>query len=241
MPETQPTDSEIFENRAERAKREPIFYFTTKEKDPHTSEEYDKKWVSVLGTELEVYDQERGGGEGSCFKEDEFKDFLVDDKAKHVLKHLATSIKLGHSPLIEGETDIGKTKALEYLAHLTNHKLFRLSVRGTTDPSEFFGKHVPGSMTAQQKIVEAVRRKPGLTKEVQEQMDQAKRERRSLSLDDLRVLAEKQSGSLGGLQEESRKFFQKAALEGRGLTLDEWKQLKGTHFLDNLSRGCYVI
>lgn len=232
MPEKQPQDSKIFESRAERAKREPIFYFTTTEKDPQTGEEYEKKWVSVLGIELEVYDQEREGGEGNCFKESEFKDFLFDDKAKAILKHLAIAVKLGHAPLIEGETDIGKTKALEYLAYLTNHKLFRLSVRGTTDPSEFFGKHVPGSMTVQQKIVEAIRRKPGLTKEVQEQIDKAKREKRSLSLDDLRVLVEKQSGSFGSLKEESRKLFQRAVLEGRGLKLEEWKQLASIEGID---------
>ncbi|MBI5077725.1 AAA family ATPase [Candidatus Falkowbacteria bacterium] len=222
----------IFESRTERAKREPIFYFTTRETDRRTSEAYEKKWVSVLGIELEVYDAEREGGEGTNFRQEEFDDFLHDDKAKAILKHFAIGVKLNHAPLIEGETDIGKTKALEYLAYLTNHKLVRVSVRGTTDPSEFFGKHVPESATAQQKILDAIKRKAGLTKEVRERVEKAQKAGQSFSLEDYKALADWQTKSLSGLQKEALSFFQKAVKEGRGLTREEWEQFAAIEGID---------
>lgn len=232
MPEISKPTSELFESRAERARREPIFHFTISEKDPETGEAYEKKMVSILGIELEVYDAEREGGEGTNFRQDEFRDFFLDDKAKEILKHFATAVKLNHAPLVEGETDIGKTKALEYLAYLTNHKLVRISVRGTTDPSEFFGKHVPESDTAQQKILDVLRRKSGLTDKVRQQIERARQEGRVFSLEDYNALAGLQTEALKGLREESVSFFQEAAKQGRGLTREEWEKIAAIEGID---------
>lgn len=228
-----PPEAPIFESEEEREKRKPIHNFTKKEKDPKTGEEFERKMVSVYGIELPVYDQEREGGEGTNFREEEFGDFHLDDKAKEMLKHFATAVKLNHAPLLEGETDIGKTKALEYLAHLTNHKLVRISVRGTTDPTEFFGKHVPESATAQRKILEAMTRKPGLTKEAHERLDQIKKEGRVFSLEDYKALSDLQmEEALAGLQKPTRELFRKAAQKGRGLTKEEWEQLAAVEGID---------
>lgn len=224
--------SNIFESKVERAKREPIFYFTTHETDPKTGKKLEKKMVSVFGAELEVYDAEREGGEGTNFTAEEFNDFVLDDKSKKILKHYAVTASLSHAPLIEGETDIGKTKALEYLAYLTNHKLVRISVRGTTDPSEFFGKYVPESSTAQQRILDALKHKPGLTAEVRARIQEARDAGRSLVLDDYRSLAQMQIESAEGLQKESLALFQTAAQEGRGLTRQEWEELASNEGID---------
>jgi MoxR-like ATPase len=232
-PETMSGGAELFESRAERAAREPIFYFTTRETDPKTGESREKKMVSVLGIELECYDAEREGGEGTNFREEEFRDFLLDDKAKAIVKHFAMAVKLNHAPLIEGETDIGKTKALERLAYLTNHKLVRISVRGTTDPSEFFGKHAPESATALEKFVAVFYRKPGLSQEVRKIVDDAIRENRSFTLGDLRQLASLEEEKIRkAMSKESRLIFQKASSKGRGLTEAERRQIADNEGID---------
>ena len=224
--------SNVFESKAERAKREPIFHFTTHETDPKTGEKFEKKMVSVFGVELEVYDAEREGGEGTNFTAEEFDDFIADNKSKKILWHYAMAARLNHAPLIEGETDIGKTKALEYLAYLTNHKLVRISIKGTTDPSEFFGKYVPESTTAQQKILDALKHKPGLTAEVRARIQKARDVGRSFTLDDYKTLAEMQTESVEGLEKESLALFKKAAQGGRGFTRQEWEELASNEGID---------
>lgn len=225
MPRTPET---LFESPEERAQREPIFYLTKTAEDPKTRERKEKKFVSVIGVELEVND----GPEGTRLREEEFKDFCLDDKAKELLKFLATNVKLNHSPLIEGETDIGKTKALEYLSFLTNNKMVRVSVKGTTDPTEFFGKHVPESETAKRKIASALKRKAGISPSLSAAFDLAAREQRVLSLSDLKELAKCDADAYEGLQEESRAIFAKPLQEGRGLNREEWERLAEIEGID---------
>lgn len=227
-----PASPSPFESQAERAVREPIFYFTTQETDAKNGETYEKKWVSVIGIELEVYDHLRDGGDGTNLRAEDFKDFILDEKAKSILKWYATAIRLGHPALMEGETDIGKSKALEYLAYLTNHKMCRLSAKGTTDPSEFFGKYVPEAATARQKIVDALSKKPGMGKAARTRFAKIKKEQRVFTLEDYKMFAELDAGELSGLQEESRAFFVRAAGEGRGLTRGEWEQLAEIEGID---------
>jgi len=126
---------DLFE--AETAKN-PVFYFDKKVKTKDG--EVERKFVSVFGVELAVNSE----GKGTQFEEDEFRDFSLDDEVtRKLLTTYAKSIKLNQPPLIEGETDIGKSKALEYLAFLTNNHLLYQSFSGQTDVTELIGKYVP--------------------------------------------------------------------------------------------------
>ncbi len=98
-----------------------------------------KAFVSIAGVELEMW----MGENGSQFDASDFQKFALDDKAMELLLIMAKSIKLDQPPLVEGETDIGKSRALEYLAHLTNHHLIYQSFSGQTDVTELIGKYVP--------------------------------------------------------------------------------------------------
>ena len=133
MPEKFSTEEELFKTSEEELKEKgPIFEFTREGKD----------YLSVAGIELEINKE----GEGTqFFNEEEFKDFSLDKKSLELLKTMAIAIKLDQPILIEGPTDIGKTKALEYLAHKTNNHLLYLSFSGQTDVSELIGKYVPAT------------------------------------------------------------------------------------------------
>ena len=112
--------------------RNEVFEFV--KENPET-----KAYLNVAGVDLEVWTDENG----SQFNEKDFEKFALDNKAMELLTIVAKSVKLDQPSLIEGETDIGKSRALEYLAYLTNHHLIYQSFSGQTDVTELIGKYVP--------------------------------------------------------------------------------------------------
>jgi MoxR-like ATPase len=136
--------TEKFEDlfRGHEEKKEPIYKFKKMVKSPEGAEE--REFVSVGGTEIEVNTE----GRGTQFGAAEFADFALDAKTLDLLQIYAKAIKLNQPPLIEGTTDIGKSKALEYLAFLTNNFLIYQSFSGQTDVSELIGKYVPNTEDA---------------------------------------------------------------------------------------------
>ena len=121
-----------------------IFDFVVKkekEKDLETGQEkeVERKHIKVLGIELEMNEE----GEWTQFGARDFEGFAIDKKAIELMKIMATGIKLNQPPLIEGPTDTGKSKTLEFLSYLTNHYLLYQSFSGQTDVTELIGKYVP--------------------------------------------------------------------------------------------------
>src|SRR3989339_28807 len=112
--------------------RNEVFEFV--KENPET-----KAYLNVAGVDLEVWTDENG----SQFNEKDFEKFALDNKAMELLTIVAKSVKLDQPSLIEGETDIGKSRALEYLAYLANHHLIYQSFSGQTDVTELIGKYVP--------------------------------------------------------------------------------------------------
>ncbi|OGQ45127.1 MAG: hypothetical protein A3H42_01885 [Deltaproteobacteria bacterium RIFCSPLOWO2_02_FULL_46_8] len=153
----------------------------------------ERTFVAILGVELPVYD----GPNGSIFKDEEFADFSLDEMSLDLLKRCALSVKLQQPPLLEGETDIGKTKALEYLAHLTNHRLYRLSLSGQTDVSELIGKYVPNTEDAQRTFERTLKNIRALTPESRAILEAAHEEARALTESECRVIAEKEGLGFG--------------------------------------------
>lgn len=176
------TEETLFEGPR---KTEPIFKFTKKEQTSE-GEEIEKQYVSVLGVELPVRPDKKNG---SWFKEEEFERFSLDKMSLEILKKFAIGIKLSQPPLLEGETDIGKTKTAEYLSWLTNTRLIRLSFSGQTDISEFIGKFAPSTKTGKEKFENLLKNEEGLTQDSKEIIKKSKEEDRNLTLEESRKIA----------------------------------------------------
>lgn len=183
-----PKDRDLFETEAAReaeAERGDIFYFYKKVPEKGGIE-VEKKFVSVMDVELEVNTE----GEGTQFTEAEFRNFSLDKMSKDLLQRLAIAIKLDQPLLIEGETDIGKTRAIEHLAFLTNNHLIRVNLSGQTDVSEFIGRFVPSTENARQRFMKVVNNPEALRPESRAILDRAHQEERSLNEDESARIAD---------------------------------------------------
>lgn len=162
LSETRPDVAQIIKENSD------VFAFSIKkekEKDPETGQdkEVERKYVSVLGIELEMNEE----GPGTQFSADEFKGFSIDEKSLELMKIMATGIKLNQPPLVEGPTDIGKSKTLEFLSYLTNHYLLYQSFSGQTDVTELIGKYVPAVEDEKIRFENLLRNRKGLKPETQ--------------------------------------------------------------------------
>lgn len=172
------------EKREELKEKGPIFYTTKTEKVGE--EEIEKEYVSVVGIELPVNKE----GVGSLFRGEEFKDFSLDKKSLELLKIYAQAIKLNQPVLVEGETDIGKTKTLEYLSFLTNTRLKRISFSGQTDVTEFIGKYVPNIESAQRLFEKTLENRSRLNERSLEIIAKAEQEQRGLTESESKEIAQ---------------------------------------------------
>ena len=68
----------------------------------------------------------------------------VVDTVKN-LKQIALSVLLDDPVLLIGETGVGKTALVRYLANLTRHNFRRFNLSGQTDKLEFIGGYKPDS------------------------------------------------------------------------------------------------
>ncbi len=119
MPEQNQNFEEFFQASPETEQKRGPVYKLKKEVKSASGEKEIREFVSVAGIELAVNTE----GRGTQFSADEFDDFALDETAMKLLQIFAKAIKLNQPPLVEGPTDIGKSKALEYLAFLTNNYL----------------------------------------------------------------------------------------------------------------------
>lgn len=76
-------------------------------------------------------------------EKDKFNDFAVDSFSLEMLEAIAKAEKMDTPLLIEGEAAAGKSFTIEYLAHLCNREVYRMSLNGQTDTSDLIGKWVP--------------------------------------------------------------------------------------------------
>jgi len=118
------------------------------EEKPKKPIEITKEKVSILGVEI-PRNPERGPRVPSAEK---FKDFSADKFSLDLLQRIAKSVALDQPLLIEGEAAIGKSYTVEYLAHLTNHEVYRMSLNGQTDVTDLIGKWVPRTETLRKKL-----------------------------------------------------------------------------------------
>lgn len=95
--------------------------------------------VNVLGVEI-PRNKERGPRVPNA---DNFKKFSEDKFSLDLLQRIAKSEALDQPLLLEGEAAVGKSYTIEYLAHLANREVYRMSLNGQTDTTDLIGKWVP--------------------------------------------------------------------------------------------------
>lgn len=81
---------------------------------------------------------------------------------RHHLRDLARAVSLDRAPvLLQGETSVGKTSLVTYLAGLTGHKCLRINNHEHTDLQEYLGQYsadIDGALTFKEgALVEAMR------------------------------------------------------------------------------------
>jgi midasin (ATPase involved in ribosome maturation) len=74
---------------------------------------------------------------------EEFNHYCMDQRTAETVEHIAQSVLLREPCLLEGETSVSKTSAIQYMAMLLNQPLIRLNLNGQTDTGELIGKFIP--------------------------------------------------------------------------------------------------
>lgn len=131
----------LFKKGKETAQDKGPIYNVTKMVKTKEGKKEEREFVSIKGVLLEINKE----GRGTQYSEEEFADFALDDKTMKLLEIYAKGIKLGKPPLVEGPTDIGKSRAIQYLAFKTNNYLITQPFNVDTDVSELIGKIVPNT------------------------------------------------------------------------------------------------
>lgn len=88
--------------------------------------------------------------------------YILTPTVRHHLRDLARAVSLDRAPvLLQGETSVGKTSLITYLAGLTGHKCLRINNHEHTDLQEYLGQYsadVDGALTFKEgALVEAMR------------------------------------------------------------------------------------
>src|SRR3989338_6271017 len=94
---------------------------------------------------------------------EKFGAFSEDEFSLNLLQIIAKSAALDQPLLLEGEAAVGKSYTIEYLAHLCNKEVYRMSLNGQTDTTDLIGKWIPRTETVRKKI-ELLLKKPDLCK-----------------------------------------------------------------------------
>lgn len=80
-------------------------------------------------------------------------EILIDNT---IISQILTSIDLNIPLLLEGETGVGKTSVVRWLAKETNNAYRRINLNGNTTVDEFKGKLIPDEKTGKWKWVDGV-------------------------------------------------------------------------------------
>ncbi len=113
---------------------------------------------------------------------EEFNHYCMDQRTAETVEHIAQSVLLREPCLLEGETSVSKTSAIQYVAMLLNQPLIRLNLNGQTDTGELIGKFIPQAELNQLPIPieQLVSHRSQLSSDSQGILRQAEQENRGL-------------------------------------------------------------
>ena len=112
---------------------------------------------------------------------DKFKYFTLDERTLAVIEKVAIARELGHPCLLEGETAVTKTSAIEYVDFITNRETYRYNSREQSDPSDLVGKFVPNDGELAIRFRDLVRDLPKLKPEARRLVEEAHTQGRGLT------------------------------------------------------------
>lgn len=123
------------------------------EEKPKKPVEIFTEQISVLGVEL-PRNKERKERVPLAEK---FATFSEDKLSLDLLQRIAKSAALDQPLLLEGEAAVGKSYSIEYLAHLCQMEVYRMSLTGQTDVTDLIGKWVPRTETLRKKLEDLIK------------------------------------------------------------------------------------
>ena len=129
------------EKKPKKTKEEEKFEAPVEEREEKITPfiEVKKDKVNVMGVEIPK-NPERGERTPNPEK---FRNFIEDEFSLDILQRIAKGIALDQPTILEGEAAVGKSMSIEYLAHLANQEVYRMSLNGQTDTTDLIGKWVP--------------------------------------------------------------------------------------------------
>ena len=149
--------------------------------------------------------------------EEKFKDFSQDEFSLDLLQRIAKAAALNQPMLIEGEAAVGKSYTIEYLAHLANREVYRMSLNGQTDTTDLIGKWVPRTETLRKKM-EKLLKNPEMCKSA-EARELIESRTRIKPVSEKEIAPEKEKPKIGLTREEMESI---ATHEGIEVPEGEW-------------------
>ncbi len=146
-----------------------------------------------------------------------FKDFILDKFSFDMLKRIAKAIALDQPILIEGEAATGKSYTVEYLAHLANMPVYRMSMNGQTDVTDLIGKWVPRTDTLRKRMEDLLKNPEKAKNHDVRKLIEAKIRIKPVSTDE--IAPEKEKEMVGLTREEMEMI---ALKEGIDVPEGEW-------------------
>ncbi len=102
------------------------------EEKPKKPIEVTSESVNILGVEISRNPE----GGPRVPPPEKFENFSVDKFSLDLLQKIAKAEALDQPLLLKGEAAIGKSYTIEYLAHLCNREVYRMSLNGQTDVTD---------------------------------------------------------------------------------------------------------
>ncbi len=146
--------------------------------------------------------------------------YTLDKRTAETIRTIAEAVDLDKACLLEGETAVSKTSAIEYLAKVSGNEVVRLNLNGQSDTSDLIGKFVPNDEGAQYSSEQLISGRDSFSQDSQSIIDRIKEEGRGLT----RVEIDKIAANENLAKSEWRwqhGLVIKAMIEGRWLILDE--------------------
>ena len=133
--------------------------------------------------------------EGYWIPRGEFEGYIMTNSVRIILKDLARVVSLGRLPvLLQGETSVGKTSLIRYLAQLTGNKCVRVNNHEHTDLQEYVGSYAADPLTGKLTFREGV-------------LVEAMRKGHWLILDELNLAPSDVLEALNRLLDDNRELF----------------------------------
>ena len=107
--------------------------------------------------------------------------YTLDKRTVGAIQTIGEAFATGQPCLLEGETAVSKTSAIEFVAAQTGYEVARLNLNGQSDTSELVGKFVPNDEGAQLKFEELLHNFEILSPASQEILTRVKEEGRALT------------------------------------------------------------